>query len=145
MCVCGHAQLEQLFCSDTNHPPPPPPPSSAAMGPGSCDCDVFNLYNVHLHAEAVSNPYVRRHRACSSCIFPSFSSGLSSRIKQKICPPVPTPVIPDFTNYRAHSQVTDSHRFPFSSGHHKTVFLNVALTDVLYRRRCWKGRRWWTI
>lgn len=44
-------------------------PASAAVDPGCAVCDVFNLYILHLHVEAVSDGFGDLHCARSSSVF----------------------------------------------------------------------------
>lgn len=86
---------------------------SAAVGPESAVCDIINLTNVHLHAEAVSGLSVVYQSTMRTLVlhFSRISSGIAFRIKQKIFPPVPKPVIPDFTRFQAQNQVRDNNIF----------------------------------
>lgn len=69
--------------------------------------------------------------------FSRISSGLAFRIMQKIFPPVPKPVIPDFTRFLAQNQVRDNNLHPsfFFFFFYKIpfVFLYLALTDALQK------------
>lgn len=91
-----------------HHKYPPVPPSSAAVGPEWAVCDAFDLNDVHLHAEAVSDPFIELLCARWTCISHTSPPDLKFRIKQKIFPPVPKPVILDFTHYQA--QVRSNYR-----------------------------------
>lgn len=97
---------------NTSFPPPQISlfcPSSAAVHPEYAVCDVFNLNIVHLHVEAVSDKIWQSPLCTFIMHFSSFSSDHVSRIKQKVFPPVPRPVISDFTYYQAPSQVREKH------------------------------------
>lgn len=84
-----HTGLERRF---SPHFSPP----SAAVDPGCAVSGVFDLNIVHLHAEAVSDIWWSPPRTFI-LHFSSFSPDHVSRIKRKLFPPVPTPVISDFT------------------------------------------------
>lgn len=163
--------LEQLYNTTTNIPPVLP--SSAAVGPEWAVCDVFDLNNVHLHAEAVSDPFIKlrcTHRTCISLTSPLILNSESSKKSFLLCRSPSfwiSPIIRHRTRWEAITAFfclfvsllkLDEGNLSWNlpvfflfSGHHDVerhkiafVFSNVALSDVLCRRKRWKGRSRWT-